>query len=141
MALTVATGFVVDDAIVMIENIVRYIEQGKQPKEAAMIGASEIGFTILSLTVSLIAVFLPLLLMPGVTGRLFHEFAWVLSIAVAISMLISLTLTPMMCAYLLKQDDAAGRRRRARDKASTPGGRGSSTRMRARSTGCSRGSR
>ncbi len=104
MALTVATGFVVDDAIVMIENIVRYIEQGKEPKEAAIIGASEIGFTIMSLTVSLIAVFLPLLLMPGVTGRLFHEFAWVLSIAVAISMLISLTLTPMMCAYLLKQD-------------------------------------
>src|SRR5690242_977032 len=105
MALTVATGFVVDDAIVMIENIVRYIEQGKEPKEAALIGANEIGFTIMSLTVSLIAVFLPLLLMPGVTGRLFHEFAWVLSIAVAISMLISLTLTPMMCAYLLKQDE------------------------------------
>ena len=105
MALTVATGFVVDDAIVMIENIVRYIEQGKAPKEAALIGASEIGFTIVSLTVSLIAVFLPLLLMPGVTGRLFHEFAWVLTIAVAISMLISLTLTPMMCAYLLKQDE------------------------------------
>jgi multidrug efflux pump len=104
MALTVATGFVVDDAIVMIENIVRYIEQGKEPKEAALIGANEIGFTIMSLTVSLIAVFLPLILMPGVTGRLFHEFAWVLSIAVAISMLISLTLTPMMCAYLLKQD-------------------------------------
>jgi multidrug efflux pump len=113
MALTVATGFVVDDAIVMIENIVRYIEQGKEPKEAALIGANEIGFTILSLTVSLIAVFLPLILMPGVTGRLFHEFAWVLSIAVAISMLISLTLTPMMCAYLLKRDalpaDAAAR--------------------------------
>ncbi|HEY0230857.1 MAG TPA: efflux RND transporter permease subunit, partial [Dokdonella sp.] len=93
-----------DDAIVMIENIVRYIEQGKQPREAAEIGAKEIGFTVLSLTVSLIAVFLPLLLMPGVTGRLFHEFAWVLTIAVAISMLISLTLTPMMCAYLLRAD-------------------------------------
>jgi len=104
MALTVATGFVVDDAIVMIENIVRYIEQGKEGKEAAEIGAKEIGFTVLSLTVSLIAVFLPLLLMPGVTGRLFHEFAWVLTIAVAISMLVSLTLTPMMCAYLLKAD-------------------------------------
>ena len=104
MALTVATGFVVDDAIVMVENIVRYIEQGKDGKEAAEIGAKEIGFTVLSLTVSLIAVFLPLLLMPGVTGRLFHEFAWVLSIAVAISMLVSLTLTPMMCAYLLKAD-------------------------------------
>ncbi|HET7359628.1 MAG TPA: efflux RND transporter permease subunit, partial [Rhodanobacteraceae bacterium] len=105
MALTVATGFVVDDAIVMIENIVRYIEQGKAPKEAAEIGAREIGFTVVSLTVSLIAVFLPLLLMPGVTGRLFHEFAWVLTIAVAISMLVSLTLTPMMCAYLLKKDE------------------------------------
>ncbi len=104
MALTVATGFVVDDAIVMIENIVRYIEQGKDGKEAAEIGAKEIGFTVLSLTVSLVAVFLPLLLMPGVTGRLFHEFAWVLTIAVTISMLVSLTLTPMMCAYLLKPD-------------------------------------
>ena len=104
MALTVATGFVVDDAIVMIENIVRYIEQGKDGKEAAEIGAQEIGFTVVSLTVSLIAVFLPLLLMPGVTGRLFHEFAWVLTIAVSISMLVSLTLTPMMCAYLLKPD-------------------------------------
>ncbi|GAA0247690.1 efflux RND transporter permease subunit [Rhodanobacter caeni] len=105
MALTVATGFVVDDAIVMIENIVRYIEQGKSGKEAAEIGAREIGFTVLSLTVSLVAVFLPLLLMPGVTGRLFHEFAWVLTIAVTISMLVSLTLTPMMCAYLLKPDE------------------------------------
>ncbi|GAB3028100.1 MULTISPECIES: efflux RND transporter permease subunit [Oleiagrimonas] len=104
MALTVATGFVVDDAIVMIENIVRYIEQGKDGPEAAELGAREIGFTVLSLTVSLIAVFLPLLLMPGVTGRLFHEFAWVLTAAVAISMLVSLTLTPMMCAYLLKAD-------------------------------------
>ncbi|MFC5741449.1 efflux RND transporter permease subunit [Dyella tabacisoli] len=104
MALTVATGFVVDDAIVMIENIVRYIEQGKDGKEAAETGAKEIGFTVLSLTVSLVAVFLPLLLMPGVTGRLFHEFAWVLTIAVTISMLVSLTLTPMMCAYLLKPD-------------------------------------
>ncbi|WP_369978916.1 efflux RND transporter permease subunit [Xanthomonas bundabergensis] len=104
MALVVATGFVVDDAIVMIENIVRYIEQGKSGREAAEIGAKQIGFTVLSLTVSLVAVFLPLLLMPGVTGRLFHEFAWVLSIAVVISMLVSLTLTPMMCAYLLKPD-------------------------------------
>ncbi|MGH8163717.1 MAG: efflux RND transporter permease subunit, partial [Rhodanobacteraceae bacterium] len=115
MALTVATGFVVDDAIVMIENIVRYIEQGKPSKEAAEIGAREIGFTVVSLTVSLIAVFLPLLLMPGVTGRLFHEFAWVLTIAVAISLLVSLTLTPMMCAYLLDRgsvpaDDAAAAR-------------------------------
>ena len=105
MALAVATGFVVDDAIVMIENIVRYIEQGMDGPQAAEIGAKEIGFTVLSLTVSLVAVFLPLLLMPGVTGRLFHEFAWVLTIAVVISMLVSLTLTPMMCAYLLKADE------------------------------------
>ncbi len=104
MALTVATGFVVDDAIVMIENIVRYIEKGMGAREAAETGAKEIGFTVVSLTVSLIAVFLPLLLMPGVTGRLFHEFAWVLTAAVAISMLVSLTLTPMMCAYLLKRE-------------------------------------
>ncbi|MGB0134503.1 efflux RND transporter permease subunit [Dokdonella sp.] len=105
MALTVATGFVVDDAIVMIENIVRYIEKGRDPKEAAEVGAKEIGFTVLSLTVSLIAVFLPLLLMPGVTGRLFKEFAIVLSIAVGISMIVSLTLTPMMCAYLLRREN------------------------------------
>ncbi|MCE6219981.1 efflux RND transporter permease subunit, partial [Acinetobacter baumannii] len=84
MALVVATGFVVDDAIVMIENIVRYIEQGKSGKEGAETGARQIGLTVLSLTVSLVAVFLPLLLMPGVTGRLFHEFAWVLSIAVVL---------------------------------------------------------
>ncbi|HOX72547.1 efflux RND transporter permease subunit [Dokdonella sp.] len=105
MALTVATGFVVDDAIVMIENIVRYIEKGRDPKDAAETGAKEIGFTVLSLTVSLIAVFLPLLLMPGVTGRLFKEFAVVLSIAVGISMIVSLTLTPMMCAYLLRREN------------------------------------
>ena len=104
MALTVAAGFVVDDAIVMIENIVRYLEKGDDPVRAAEVGSREITFTVLSLTASLIAVFIPLLLMPGVTGRLFHEFAWVLSIAVALSMLISLTLTPMMCAYLLKAD-------------------------------------
>ncbi|MCB1575436.1 MAG: efflux RND transporter permease subunit, partial [Xanthomonadales bacterium] len=105
MALTVATGFVVDDAIVMIENIVRYIEKGREPKDAAETGAKEIGFTVLSLTVSLVAVFLPLLLMPGVTGRLFKEFAIVLSIAVGISMIVSLTLTPMMCAYLLRREN------------------------------------
>jgi len=108
MALTVATGFVVDDAIVMIENIVRYLEKGRDGRSAAEIGAKEIAFTVVSLTVSLIAVFLPLLLMPGVTGRLFHEFAWVLSIAVALSALVSLTLTPMMCAYLLKPGEIQG---------------------------------
>jgi multidrug efflux pump len=91
----------------MIENIVRYLEKGRSGREAAEIGAKEIAFTVISLTVSLIAVFLPLLLMPGVTGRLFHEFAWVLSIAVALSALVSLTLTPMMCAYLLKPGEIA----------------------------------
>jgi len=102
MALTVATGFVVDDAIVMIENVVRYIEQGVPPLQAAYQGAAQIGFTIVSLTVSLIAVFIPLLFMPGVVGRLFSEFAVTLSVAVLVSAVISLTLTPMMCARLLR---------------------------------------
>jgi multidrug efflux pump len=101
MALTVAAGFVVDDAIVMIENIVRYIEAGDPPVEAALKGAKQIGFTIVSLTISLIAVFIPLLLMGGVVGRLFREFAITLSLAVVISGIVSLTLTPMMCAKLL----------------------------------------
>jgi len=104
MALTIATGFVVDDAIVMIENIVRYIEMGEKPMDAALKGASQIGFTIISLTVSLIAVFIPLLFMSGIVGRLFREFALTLSFAVAISALVSLTLTPMMCARLLKPE-------------------------------------
>lgn len=98
MALTIATGFVVDDAIVMIENIVRLIEEGKKPLEAAFEGARQIAFTIVSLTVSLIAVFIPLLFMEGVVGRLFREFAETLTAAVLVSMVISLTLTPMMCA-------------------------------------------
>ena len=105
MALTIATGFVVDDAIVMIENIVRYIEQGDDPETAARKGAKQIGFTVVSLTVSLIAVFIPLLFMSGVIGRLFREFALVLTIAVTLSALVSLTLTPMMCAKLLKAED------------------------------------
>jgi hydrophobe/amphiphile efflux-1 (HAE1) family protein len=104
MALTIASGFVVDDAIVMIENIVRYIEAGETPLAAALKGARQIGFTIVSLTVSLIAVFIPLLLMGGVVGRLFREFAITLSLAVIISGIVSLTLTPMMCAALLRQD-------------------------------------
>jgi len=104
MALTIASGFVVDDAIVMIENIVRYIEAGETPVAAALKGARQIGFTIVSLTVSLIAVFIPLLLMGGVVGRLFREFAITLSLAVIISGIVSLTLTPMMCATLLRQD-------------------------------------
>ncbi len=102
MALTIATGFVVDDAIVMIENIVRHIEKGETPMQAALTGAREIGFTIISLTVSLIAVFIPLLFMTGIVGRLFREFAITLSVAVAMSAFVSLTLTPMMCARLLK---------------------------------------
>ena len=102
MALTIAVGFVVDDAIVMIENIVRHIEEGMKPFDAALKGAREISFTIISLTVSLIAVFIPLLLMGGVVGRLFREFAITLSLAVVVSAIVSLTLTPMMCAYLLK---------------------------------------
>ncbi|HET6605155.1 MAG TPA: efflux RND transporter permease subunit [Rhodopila sp.] len=102
MALTVATGFVVDDAIVMIENVVRYIEQGMRPLEAAFRGAAQIGFTIVSLTVSLIAVFIPLLFMTGVVGRLFKEFSITLAVAVIVSAVVSLTLTPMMCGRLLR---------------------------------------
>ena len=94
MALTVATGFVVDDAIVVVENITRYIEKGMAPKEAALKGAGEIGFTILSISISLVAVFLPILLMGGVLGRYFREFAMTLSVAILISMVISLTTTP-----------------------------------------------
>ena len=104
MALTISTGFVVDDAIVMIENIVRYIEAGEKPLDAALKGARQIGFTVISLSVSLIAVFIPLLFMTGIVGRLFREFAITLSIAVAVSAVVSLTLTPMMCARLLKAE-------------------------------------
>ncbi|HXI78504.1 MAG TPA: MdtB/MuxB family multidrug efflux RND transporter permease subunit [Steroidobacteraceae bacterium] len=103
MALTIATGFVVDDAIVMIENISRYIEVGERPLEAALKGAGQIGFTIISLTVSLIAVLIPLLFMQDVVGRLFREFAVTLAVTILISAVVSLTLVPMMCAKLLKQ--------------------------------------
>jgi multidrug efflux pump len=102
MALTIGTGFVVDDAIVMIENIVRHMEDGESPMQAALSGASEIGFTVISLTVSLIAVFIPLLFMSGLVGRMFREFAMTLTIAVVVSAVVSLTLTPMMCSRLLK---------------------------------------
>jgi multidrug efflux pump len=105
MALTVASGFVVDDAIVMIENITRYVEAGEPPLQAAFKGAGQIGFTIVSLTVSLVAVFIPLLFMGGVVGRLFNEFAVTLSVAVIVSAVVSLTLTPMMCARLLRRKD------------------------------------
>ena len=102
MALTISTGFVVDDAIVVIENITRYLEQGMHPLEAALKGAQEVGSTVFTISVSLIAVFIPLLLMGGIVGRLFREFAVTLSVAIAVSMVVSLTATPMMCAYLLK---------------------------------------
>src|SRR6185312_8858710 len=100
MALTVATGFVVDDAIVVLENVTRHIEAGMPRMQAALQGAREVGFTVLSMSVSLIAVFVPILLMGGIVGRLFREFAMTLSVAIMISLVISLTTTPMMCAYL-----------------------------------------
>src|SRR5262249_39881519 len=108
MALTIATGFVVDDAIVVIENITRHIEAGMRPFEAALKGAEEIGFTVLSMSISLIAVFIPILMMSGVVGRLFREFAVILSIAIALSMVVSLSVTPMMCAWLLKERGGHG---------------------------------
>jgi len=104
MALTIATGFVVDDAIVMIENIARYIEAGERPFQAALKGAGQIGFTIVSLTVSLVAVLIPLLFMGGLIGRLFREFAVTLAASIGVSALLSLTLTPMMCAHLLRPE-------------------------------------
>ncbi|WP_025471626.1 efflux RND transporter permease subunit, partial [Yersinia pestis] len=102
MALTIATGFVVDDAIVVLENISRHLEAGVKPKVAALRGVREVGFTVLSMSISLVAVFIPLLLMAGLPGRLFREFAVTLSVAIGISLVISLTLTPMMCAWLLR---------------------------------------
>ncbi len=104
MALTISTGFVVDDAIVVMENIARHLEDGMSALDAALLGAQEIGFTVLSISISLIAVFIPLLLMGGIVGRLFREFAVTLSTAILVSMLISLATTPMMCAYLLKSE-------------------------------------
>ena len=104
MALTISTGFVVDDAIVMIENISRYLEEGMTPMEAALKGAEQIGFTIISLTVSLIAVLIPLLFMGDVVGRLFREFAVTLAVTIVISAVVSLTLTPMMCARILRHN-------------------------------------
>ena len=102
MALTISTGFVVDDAIVVIENIMRHIEDGKEPFEAAMIGSREIGFTVMSMSISLIAVFIPILMMPGIIGRLFREFAVTLSVAIAVSLVVSLTTTPMLAGRFLK---------------------------------------
>ncbi len=108
MALTISTGFVVDDAIVVIENVTRYLEQGMIPFEAALKGAQEVGSTVFTISVSLIAVFIPLLLMGGIVGRLFREFAVTLSVAITVSMVVSLTATPMMCAYLLKEEQSHG---------------------------------
>ena len=108
MALTIATGFVVDDAIVVMENISRLLEDGLSPLEAALKGAEEIGFTVFSISISLIAVFIPILMMGGIVGRLFREFAMTLSTAIVVSMLVSLTTTPMMCAHLLKQETQEG---------------------------------
>jgi multidrug efflux pump len=105
MALTIATGFVVDDAIVVLENIARHIEAGMKPLQAALQGVREVGFTVLSMSVSLVAVFLPLLLMSGLPGRLFREFAVTLSVSIGISLAVSLTLTPMMCGWLLRNSD------------------------------------
>ena len=123
MALTIGTGFIVDDAIVMIENMVRHVEKGESPMTAALKGAREIGFTIISLTFSLIAVFIPLLFMTGLVGRMFREFALTLTIAVVVSAIVSLTLTPMMCGHLLKPrskatDSTKGRLTRLPDQAS-----------------------
>ncbi|NHV28278.1 efflux RND transporter permease subunit [Burkholderia sp. D-99] len=106
MALTIGTGFVVDDAVVVLENVTRFLEAGYAPKEAALRGSAEVAFTVVSMSLSLIAVFLPILLMPGIVGLLFHEFAVTLSIAILLSMAISLTVTPMMCAYVLSRQHA-----------------------------------
>ncbi|EKN6133364.1 TPA: multidrug efflux RND transporter permease subunit MdtC [Yersinia enterocolitica] len=111
MALTIATGFVVDDAIVVLENISRHLEAGVKPMAAALRGVREVGFTVLSMSISLVAVFIPLLLMEGLPGRLFREFAVTLSVAIGISLVISLTLTPMMCAHLLRAQPAGKQQR------------------------------
>ena len=107
MAITVATGFVVDDAIVVVENVMRYREMGRGALEAALVGAREVGFTVISISISLVAVFIPILFMGGILGRFFREFAVTLSAAVLVSMVVSLTLTPMMCARILKKDAPA----------------------------------
>ncbi|MDQ2993680.1 MAG: efflux RND transporter permease subunit, partial [Pseudomonadota bacterium] len=104
MALTISTGFVIDDAVVVLENITRHIENGVEPMQAAFKGVQEVSFTVISMSLSLIAVFTPILLMGGIVGRLFHEFAVTLSIAIVVSLLVSLTITPMMCSILLKRD-------------------------------------
>ena len=111
MAMAIAAGFVVDDAIIVLENISRHIEDGMSRIEAALQGAREVGFTVVSMSLSLIAVFIPILLMGGIVGRLFREFAVTLSIAILISMVVSLTTTPMMCAYVLRPPQRRGKPR------------------------------
>ena len=121
LALTLALGFVVDDAIVVLENIVRYVEEGMEPFDAAIKGSNEIGFTVLSITLSLVAVFIPILFMGGVVGRFFFEFAITISIAILFSGFIALTLTPMLCARMLKP--SSGRRRQTGDARHAPSSR------------------
>ncbi|HET6976398.1 MAG TPA: multidrug efflux RND transporter permease subunit [Pyrinomonadaceae bacterium] len=116
MALTISTGFVVDDAIVVIENVTRHLEEGMHPLQAALLGAKEIGFTVLSISISLVAVFTPLLLMGGIVGRLFREFAVTLSVSILVSLVVSLTTTPMMCSRLLKEKQEHGRLYRASER-------------------------
>ena len=111
MALTISTGFVVDDAVVVLENTTRHLEMGVKPMQAALIGAKEVGFTVLSMSISLIAVFIPILLMGGIVGRLFREFSVILSVAILVSMIVSLTVTPMMCSRLLKEDEVEKKNR------------------------------
>jgi multidrug efflux pump len=106
MALTIATGFVVDDAVVVLENVIRHVEAGMEIREAALVGSGEVSFTVISMSLSLIAVFIPILLFPGIVGLLFHEFAVTLSIAILISLIVSLTVTPTMCAYLLRREES-----------------------------------
>ena len=123
MALTLAVGFVVDDAIVMLENIVRHIELGETPRDAAFKGAEEVGFTILSMTLSLAAVFIPLLFMGGIIGKLFNEFAVTIIVSILVSGFVSLTLTPMLCSRFLKADARGGPRPPVRRvRACLPGG-------------------
>jgi len=109
MALTISTGFVVDDAVVVLENINRHLAMGKTTLQSAIDGSKEIGFTVVSMSFSLIAVFIPILFMQGIVGRLFHEFVVTLSIAILVSLVISLTLTPMMCSRLLQDDEELNR--------------------------------
>ncbi len=116
MALTISVGFVVDDAIVVVENIYRHIEDGMPPLEAALKGSREIGFTVLSISVSLVAVFIPLLLMGGIVGRLFREFSITVTAAIAVSALVSLILTPMLCARFLHHESEPARARLARHR-------------------------